>query len=534
MHCTLSCKLLRGILLLIVLAPLPLGAQALNDTIDRRDRGSAQPKIPKTWDDAVMANLELPLAEPSVSPKHVSTEYYYRIPVRPIYQSYPVYHPNHEPSGYLDELRRKDPVLLWDDKGQRPKLDTDEDWIAAGELVFDSTLFIGDGRITMLMLADPATPAIPFVRDPHWYQESGIPITREGVNPFYRYVVRAPGNVEVGMFACAMCHTRVMADGTVLKGAQGNLPFDRVLALEYRNDHVVPEMARLLERSLFTADWVQPDPLAHLDQMTLDKIAAQHGAIPAGVIARHRASVLSPVQVPDLIGIKERPYLDRTGLQRHRDIGDLMRYSALNQGGDDLSSFGGFIPAGINFKSLPPPETISVGRFSDEQLYALALYLYSLKPPPNPHAFDTVTALGQEVFAREDCARCHDPERAYATHVLVPVPGFEVPADHPEKEHILDETVDTDPTLTLTTRRGTGFYKVPSLRGVWYRGPFEHNGSCATLEDWFDPHRLNDDYVPTGWKGPPGTKIRAVKGHVFGLDLSQDERKALIAFLKTL
>ena len=73
-------------------------------------------------------------------------------------------------------------------------------------------------------------------------------------------------------------------------------------------------------------------------------------------------------------------------------------------------------------------------------------------------------------------------------------------------------SVGTDPDLALKTRRGTGYYKVPSLKGVWYRGPFEHNGSVATLEDWFDANRLRDDYVPTGFKGY-GVKTRAVKGH---------------------
>jgi hypothetical protein len=63
------------------------------------------------------------------------------------------------------------------------------------------------------------------------------------------------------------------------------------------------------------------------------------------------------------------------------------------------------------------------------------------------------------------------------------------------------------------------------------RGPFEHNGSIATLEDWFDPQRLRDDYVPTGFSGG---KPRAVKGHTFGLGLSPADRQALIAFLKTL
>ena len=44
---------------------------------------------------------------------------------------------------------------------------------------------------------------------------------------------------------------------------------------------------------------------------------------------------------------------------------------------------------------------------------------------------------------------------------------------------------------------------------------------------------LRDDYVPTGLKGY-GVKTRAVKGHEFGLKLSDDDRQALIAFLKTL
>ncbi len=66
-----------------------------------------------------------------------------------------------------------------------------------------------------------------------------------------------------------------------------------------------------------------------------------------------------------------------------------------------------------------------------------------------------------------------------------------------------------------------------------YRGPFEHSGSVAKLEDWFDARRLREDYVPTGFKGYR-VKARAVPGHEFGLRLSADEKKALIAFLETL
>ena len=101
------------------------------------------------------------------------------------------------------------------------------------------------------------------------------------------------------------------------------------------------------------------------------------------------------------------------------------------------------------------------------------------------------------------------------------------------KYDILPLSVGTDPTLALKTRRGTGYYKVPSLKGLWYRSPLEHNDSVLTLEDWFDPRRLCDDYVPTGFRGA-GVRTRAVKGHAFGLNLSAKDRQALIAFLQTL
>ena len=94
-------------------------------------------------------------------------------------------------------------------------------------------------------------------------------------------------------------------------------------------------------------------------------------------------------------------------------------------------------------------------------------------------------------------------------------------------------SVGTDPDLALKTRRGTGYYKVPSLKGVWYRSMFGHSGWCATLEDWFDPRRLRDDYIPTGFK-PHDAATYAVKGHPYGLSLSLNDKNALIAFLKTL
>lgn len=471
------------------------------------------PVIPKAWDDREMAGLEVPLAEQSASAKHVEADYYYRIPVRPIYKSYPVYAPGQEPPGYLDWLKRQEPELAFD----AARLKTEADWIKAGEAVFDAPTFYD----VVVRAAD--------LRDPRWYEKTGARAAKDGTLPWFRYVVKEKGKVELGTISCGMCHTRVLPDGMVVKGAQGNFPFEHAAEV-FARDRFTLDRIKNFERSFFSAPWVKPDPLAGLDQASLDQISEWHAAIPPGVIARQGANILYPPQTPDLIGIKDRQYLDHTGLQRHRSAADMMRYAALNQGADLLSSYGGFIPAARDARTLPDPAT--QGRYSDEQLYALALYLYSLKPPANPNSFDEVAARGRKVFEREGCAACHTPP-LYTNNRLTPAPGFKVPEDHLKKYDILPHTVGTDPRLAMTTRRGTGYYKVPSLRGVWYRGPFEHNGSVATLEDWFDPRRLRDDYVPTGFRGA-GVQARAVKGHAFGLDLSPEDRRALVAFLKTL
>src|SRR5688572_12317422 len=208
-----------------------------------------------------------------------------------------------------------------------------------------------------------------------------------------------------------------------------------------------------------------------------------------------------------------------------------MRYAALNTGGDVLSRYAGFRPVELlSGATLPDPAMLE--RHSDEQLYALALFIYSLKPPENPNKFDALAARGQKVFERERCAQCHTPP-LYNNNKLTIVAGFKPPDDHISKYESLSVSVGTDPNLALRTRRGTGYYKVPSLKGVWYRGPFEHNGSVATLEDWFDPGRVRDDYVPTGFKGYD-VQTRAVKGHEFGLRLSVDDKRTLLAFLRTL
>jgi hypothetical protein len=473
-------------------------------------RALSAPAIPRTWEDVAVSTMEIPLAQPERSAVHVTSEYYYRIPERIIYKSYPVYAPSRQPSGYIQWLRQQEPEIAFDSA----RLKTTSDWTKAGETVFGAPFSYN------------AWTTVGDLQTQEWWKTVDPPVDSDGILPSVRYVVRTKGQIDVTSFSCAQCHTRVLTDGKVIAGAQGNYPISRAQAYNLRRSDRQTVMAG--ERSNYAAPWMGAmDPFARLNAMTLAELIAARELIPSGVNARPLTSPFSPAQIPDLIGVKDRRYLDHTGLMQQRDIGDLMRYAAANQDASALARHGDFLPAGV----LPQPERYR-GRYSDPQLYALALYVYSLEPPSNPNRPGALSRRGESVFAKEGCSGCHTPP-LYTNNKLTPVAGFKVPEGHSRKYNIFPVVVGTDATLALGTRRGTGYYKVPSLKGVWYRGPFEHSGSVATLEDWFDPKRLSEDYVPTGFRGY-GVKTRAINGHEFGLKLSADDKAALMAFLKTL
>ena len=108
--------------IVFVLAIAASGFWLLSQTPAQQRHSTFAPLVPRVWDDEAIATIELPLADPVGSPKHISSDYYYRIPVRPIYKSYPVYAPGHEPPRYLESLKQKAPAVLWDESAHKPNL----------------------------------------------------------------------------------------------------------------------------------------------------------------------------------------------------------------------------------------------------------------------------------------------------------------------------------------------------------------------------------------------------------------------------
>jgi len=452
-------------------------------------------EIPRTWDTKAVANLEVPLANVKAATAHVSEAAYYAMPERKIYRGYPVYHPSREPRGYRKWLTEQEPQIVFDDS----TLKSDADWIRAGEEVFHSPLSFG-----------PVFFGADDVKDAAFFEAAGMPVAKDGTIPFARWLVRTKGKVELGSMGCNTCHTRVLPDGTVAPGAQGNNPGDRQGARLMKRMAAVAGTEEVLKRlrlfaRQFEAPWVVEDPNRAVQAWSVDAFIAAGEAIPAGVTARSHTSLVLPPQIPDLIGVRERRFLDHTGIVRHNGIGDLMRYVTLVQDVGSLARY------------ADTPSTGKAGaRYSDAQLYALAMYVYSLKPPPNPNRMDGAARTGARVFEREGCGKCHAAP-LYTNNKLVAVEGFEPAAEDRKRFDVMDRRVGTDPRYALQTRKGTGYYKVPSLKGLWYRGALGHHGAVASLEEWLDPARP-----------------ARVKGHEFGLKLNGGDRKALIAFLRTL
>lgn len=131
-----------------------------------------------------------------------------------------------------------------------------------------------------------------------------------------------------------------------------------------------------------------------------------------------------------------------------------------------------------------------------EVSFAIAYYLWSLgEPPETKRELSAQELRGREHF-NANCAACHHEDGTTGPPVTL-------------------EAIGTDPDVGASSERGTGYYRVPSLWLVGDRTQLMHHGQARTLEELLDPERL-----------------ATIKGHPFGLALTDADRADLIAFVK--
>jgi cytochrome c5 len=182
-----------------------------------------------------------------------------------------------------------------------------------------------------------------------------------------------------------------------------------------------------------------------------------------------------PVAIVDLWGVRDHEYLTQAGTLRNVHPAAV----AIRQETQILHA---------NHERIRPPRELA---------WALAMFVYSLTPPPRklPVQDSEVVSRGKSLFAKS-CEHCHI-DKSYG--------GLPIAA----------EKVGTNPVLAHGKARGTGLYRPSPLIRVAQAGPYLHDGTVATLEDLMDPKR-------------------EVPGHRFGVDWPKADRQALIAFLTTL
>jgi hypothetical protein len=467
---------------------------------------------PKIWDDAALADWATPVAGIGVRPGHFNSAEYYAAPVDNL-KTYPVYRPDREPPGYWDWLQKQKPQPLI----EAGKARTREDWVRAGEMVFET-------------MDDPAyrvydPEIIRTVRDiKSWDNVATWP---DGRAKDDRWIVTERG-VALTNHECSSCHGSIPIQTPPRgPGLNRRSPVQgRVVVTALQKQFLLPGDSWPKQNwRFYTTPWAPDERIEKwktLSDTDRDQVVLGGNA---GTVPRNHGSPFYTTKIPDIQNVRYNRYIDATGTHRLRGPEDVARYGALVVGADPME-FG-------SYKILDPAQRRVPFRYSDDALYAISLFLFSVESArnPNPPA-ENLVERGREVFTRETCVGCHVPPD-YTSGKLTLAAGFKVPPDHPNKADIVNLSVGTDSELAMKTRKGTGFYKVPSLRGVWRRPGLLHDGSVGSLEEMFDPARTSPDHVPGGWKYP-GVEKRAIIGHSFGLGLNAEDKQALLAFLRSL
>lgn len=181
--------------------------------------------------------------------------------------------------------------------------------------------------------------------------------------------------------------------------------------------------------------------------------------------------------------------------------------------------------------------------------------------PAPAYPFPVERALagdGERVFT-DRCAQCHAPAGA-RTGTVIPIE--EVGTDAHRLNMWTPAAADAYNAFAkgypwaFTGFRKTNGYVAVQLDGLWLRAPYLHNGSVATLTellepperrravfyrgyDVYDPERVgfvSDGDVPVriGTRFDTSRPGNGNAGHVYGVQLTAAEKRALIEFLKTL
>lgn len=227
---------------------------------------------------------------------------------------------------------------------------------------------------------------------------------------------------------------------------------------------------------------------------------------------------------------------------------------------------------------MHPLTTAAEFKKSEPMFGDIQRYLLNLTPPKYPFAIDAAKAeAGRKVF-ETNCAKCHGTYGEQWTYPNKVVALEEIGTDRKKHESLEPKFAAAyNASWFAKEPNGSWFfpgyrmnetagYQAPPLDGIWATAPYFHNGSVPTLDGVLNSktrpkiftrsYRTNEadyDKAKVGWKieevPAPKASLEAIErrkvydtnkpgrgnaGHTYGNKLTDEERAAVVEYLKTL
>ena len=224
---------------------------------------------------------------------------------------------------------------------------------------------------------------------------------------------------------------------------------------------------------------------------------------------------------------------------------------ALHWDGSNSSVRDRNIAAGISAGAVP--DTIDL-----DEVDWITGFLANLAPPKFPYPIDSQLADDGKLVFDAHCSRCHAPGGSQTGHAT---PVAEIGTDS-HRYYAFNQAFANKMNSIgegyvwkiKGYKQSTGYLNL-LLDGIWARAPYLHNGSVPSLRELLDPvekrrpvfYRGYDLYDQTmvGFvsEGAEAEKIgqrydthlpgNGNAGHLYGVDLSEESKRALLEYLKT-
>jgi mono/diheme cytochrome c family protein len=210
--------------------------------------------------------------------------------------------------------------------------------------------------------------------------------------------------------------------------------------------------------------------------------------------------------------------------------------------------------------ALVTPTTIDF-----DAIHRVKDWLLDLPAPPYPYAINEELASAGKPIFENTCASCHAFGSSQVGKV---VPIEEIGTDRGRLDSYTYETLSNQNTLFTDVsyrgvdqrfnhfRKTNGYANMP-LDGIWLRSPYLHNGSVPTLKDLLEAPEKRPQAFYRGYDvfdqknvgfvsnvASEGNKQyfkfdttlpgNSNSGHLYGIDLSSEEKEALVEYMKKL